>query len=370
MIINELPFYYKSHSTNDNGGRPMVLPFHLEFDNSLGLIYQKSTEELDEILQEVYIEGSLVDGSISSESGLHYLEPVTEFLISQTDLTVNSKILEVGFGKGYFLKELKKRGFKNLYGIEPGNHGLAEGVEDLNLFYDFYPSSKFSDKVDLIFHTLVLEHIKNPVDFLKFQKAQLNENGKIVLFVPNEEPFLLSGDCSLFIHEHFNYFTRHSLAQVAKAAGLYVERMTIIGGLLAAVFSSRKRDVIQIQENNIFNYNVFLSTIDIHLKKINIFLDTLSNKSDLAIYVPSRALNLMFLSNNSNSRLIDDNSQIQGKYLPFFDKPVEKFQDLVQKPPCAIVIFSKTFGFTIKEKCKKYSELHNTSIHLYDEISQ
>ena len=108
MEIKSLPFFYKSHLNNDNGGLPHVMPFYLFYDQELKLLRQRATSSILEILNKVYIEGSLVDGSVSSESGLHYVSPVINYIVKNGELKKESKILEIGFGEGIFLNELKK----------------------------------------------------------------------------------------------------------------------------------------------------------------------------------------------------------------------------------------------------------------------
>lgn len=367
MQITSLPFYYNSHHSPDNGGKPHVMPFFLEFDENLRLVKQGSTPELDALLREVYTEGSLVDGSISSESGLHYVDPILDFILSAVELNESSRILEIGFGEGIFLKRLKSLGYKYLYGIEPGNHKVCDGLEGVRLISDFYPSAAFTERVDLIFHSLVLEHIQNPVEFLLSQKAQLTDKGKIIVIVPNEGPFLTQGDCSSFIHEHFNFFTAASLENVVASAGLQVEKLTTIGGLLAAVLIN-KATVGEPGPADDFDFEVFLKSVEQNISKAKCFVDSFADKSELAIYVPGRALNLMYLVGNNGSRLVDDNSQIHNKYLPYFTNPVESFDSIVLNPPKAILIFSRTFHNAIKDKCKSYPQLDDCRVLSVDEL--
>ena len=57
MEIKQLPFYYKSHFTNDNGGLPAALPFDLFYDEELKLLRQKASDSLKLDLEEVYLQG-------------------------------------------------------------------------------------------------------------------------------------------------------------------------------------------------------------------------------------------------------------------------------------------------------------------------
>jgi len=357
MEIKQLPFYYKSHLTNDNGGLPSVLPFDLFYDDELKLLRQKASESLKLVLTEVYLQGSLVDGSVSSESGLHYVNPVMDYMFSNVNLNKDSKILEIGFGEGVFLSAFKELGYNCLTGIEPGNHKIISGLEEVNLISDFYPSKKFNEKVDLIFHCLVLEHIEDPFTFLSFQKFQLKEDGKIIFFVPNEEPFLISGDCSSFIHEHFNFFTKESIFQLVEKMDMFIHDISIIEGLLAVTVGLKKSDYFLDEKGEEFDFQVYLEKVESNLEKILKFINKFDNASDVALYVPGRALNFMYLLSCSGPRLVDDSKEVQGKFLPFFDNAIESFQSLLNNPPKAILIFSRTFGEKIKAKCELSPEL-------------
>jgi 2-polyprenyl-3-methyl-5-hydroxy-6-metoxy-1,4-benzoquinol methylase len=368
MENKNLPFYYKTHEKNDNGGFPKVLPFYLYFDKELKLLRQKSTESLISVLKNVYLQGSLVDGSVSSESGFHYVNPLMKYILSNINLNKDSKILEIGFGEGNFLSAFNSLGIKNLTGIEPGNHNVVSGLEEVNLISDFYPSNKFNDKVDLIFHCLVLEHIEDPFEFLILQKLQLNEDGKIIFFVPNEEPYLMSGDYSSFIHEHFNFFTQESIFLLIKKMGMFIHDISIIGGLIAVTIGLNKSEYFQYIKGYNFDFQIFLKKAEFNLHKVSKFINEFKDISDLVLYVPGRALNFMYLVNCFGPRLVDDSKDVQGKFLPFFENAIESFDSLLQKPPKAILIFSRTFGEKIRDKCESFSQLKECRCLLIEDI--
>lgn len=367
MAIDSLPFYYKSHLQPDNGGRPHTLPFELRYNESLAMLQQVPSRELDKILEEVYLEGSLVDGSVSSESGLHYAPKIIEYIQSNGNLNKESKILEIGFGSGLFLRKFHELGYSNLYGIEPGEHNFVDGLENVSLISDFYPTKDFEDRVDLIFHSLVLEHIKDPIDFLREQSKQIVEEGRIIFFVPNEEPFLSSGDCSSFIHEHFNFFTPGSISLTARKLGLKLEDLSFIDGLLAVTLSKSEELSRSEEVRQDFDPKMYFDKMTRNMRKFENFFMQLSPK-DVAVYVPGRALNILCLLNVNTVRLVDDSSEIWGKYLPYLVNSVEPFEQLLNNPPKAVIIFSRTFGKSIQAKCVSRKELSHSSIYTIDEL--
>ncbi len=103
-------------------------------------------------------------------------------------------ILEVGCSSGFMLYPLKESGH-NCIGIEPSGFfseyvksreiPVYESIEDLQTAS---PDLKF----DVIMHFFVLEHIAEPLDFLKRQIDLLKPGGKIIFEIPNAADVLYS----------------------------------------------------------------------------------------------------------------------------------------------------------------------------------
>ncbi len=375
MLPDKLPFYFKAHPQKGNGGQPDSLPFDVYYDDELCIYRQTASEQLKNKLNEVYELGSLVDGSISNESGKVYVELVTDFILQslppkQTNESLS--VLEVGCGNGIILKQLKKKNNAlKLTGIEPGGHGIVEGIDDeIDIIRGFFPAKQIADtKFDLIFSLLVLEHIEDPVVFLQQQKDQLSPSGKLIFGVPNCEPFLKTGDISIFIHEHYSYFTRKGIFALLEKAELFLEKMEVIEGMLLVTSSVFKTsDTVTKDKTESISYQDFEKLND----SLNHGIEKLFEKyaqEEVAIYVPGRALNTLFLLNILKCRLIDDNTEISGKYLPCLHNSIEPFSEMINNPPNCILIYSRTFGEKIKNKCMQEPALANTEILTLNDIA-
>lgn len=359
-IIKSLPFFFKSHNDSENGGYPKSFPFNLYYDNELKMFRQKTSIELNTLLDEIYENGSLVEGSTSSESGKVYVNKILNYLFQHFKFIDNSKILEIGFGSGILLKELKNKGVKNLFGIEPGNHSRIDGLDGIELIKDFYPSNKLTSKMDLIFSFGIIEHIENPLSFLEEQIKQLSENGKIIFGVPNCEPYLKVGDLSIFLHEHFNYFTKESIVKLINKTNFNINDISIIEGALFVTICKTNYSNLIIDYDT-FTKEIFTKHISSQCENIDILLNKYS-QSEIAIYAPIRALNILFITNNTSVRLVDDNSELHGRYLPSLVSKVESYDELLLNPPKCLLIFSRTFGDRIKQKCQLEKKLENTLI--------
>ena len=365
MIITELPFFYKSHPLPDNGGYPHVLPFNIYFDEELKMFRQQATPEIKNILKQVYEAGSLVDGSISSESGKEYVPFLLDYIKKHATFNDKIDVLEVGCGTGLILKKLKEDTLGNNYcGIEPGNHPIVEGLRGVNIIKDFFPSLKLQQKFDLVYSFCVLEHLEDPINFIENIYNQLTEKGIMIFGVPNCEPFYREGDLSMFYNEHFSYFTKQSIVALSQKLNLSILDISEIKGMLVFTISNSEVKGFQYE---LFTKEDYFKKLDIHFNSLKQLFSRYNN-DETVVYIPGRALNTFFLLNMKDVRLVDDNTEMYKRYLPYFSNPVSNLEDILSNPPKLMFIYSRTFGNKIKEKCLLYPQLKETIIFTIDEL--
>jgi SAM-dependent methyltransferase len=109
------------------------------------------------------------------------------------------KVLEVGCSSGAFLSELndglKAKGLSDrvdLSGIDIDAAAIKRSVdEEISLYTD--SAESFSDKnentFDLVLHFELLEHLRDPIKFMKAVYAMLNEGGYCHFHTPNANGF-------------------------------------------------------------------------------------------------------------------------------------------------------------------------------------
>ena len=148
-------------------------------------------------------------------------------------ITNNSKkLLDIGSGPGLFLEVGSKNNWE-VIGVEPNEiaakYCINKGLNVINSMYDSKLSKKLS-KVDLINLSLVLEHISNPIEFLKLTYNQLKKGGLICIVVPNDfnpiqliaKKLLNGNDWWVAPPHHINYFDFNSLSKLLKNAGFSI----------------------------------------------------------------------------------------------------------------------------------------------------
>ena len=222
MIIRNLPFHIGASDTPSNPeGVPNELDFELAIDKDLGLLYQELGEDVEQALEKSYCFGKLIGTPLSeSDEGKPYADDFLKLILNQFP---GKKILEIGCGKGYLLKRLQDKSFSCL-GIEPGK-GYSNFWKnyDVNVINDFFPTSEDETNYDLIYGYMLLEHINNPIDFLKEIKSSLNDNGMAIFAVPDCSEEISNSDPAILIHEHISYFDNNSLGNLFKTVGLEPE---------------------------------------------------------------------------------------------------------------------------------------------------
>lgn len=171
-----------------------------------------------------------------------FADDLRRFKMLSTRVTDKS-ILDVGCGAGGFLNMIRKKAM------------LAEGVELEKRVHDYWKDElklysnieEIDRKYDFITLFHVLEHIADPVSFLKALRMLLNPEGRVIIEVPNSDDALLTiYDSSAF--KKFNYWTQH----------LYVFNVNTLQKL--AIISGFKKPLVQqIQRYPLSNHLYWLS---------------------------------------------------------------------------------------------------------------
>jgi len=157
---------------------------------------------------------------------LHHISPF---------LTASTKLLEVGASAGQFLTHFKDK-VGEVSAIELDKACCAFLGSELGIEADseFLESSRFAGRTyDVVCAFQVMEHVEQPVEFLKTLRQATNTGGLIFVEVPNlHDPLLsvwnLPTYKKFFYHSaHLHYFTQSSLSKVARDAGFRPDQIEI-----------------------------------------------------------------------------------------------------------------------------------------------
>jgi len=154
-----------------------------------------------------------------------YAGSLAESLVCRHDLH-GKDIIEIGCGKGDFLKLICRLGGNRGVGFDPSYEPDLdrEPLPDLQFVRDFYGEQHAHYSADLICCRHVLEHIADPAPFLAGLRSAIgNRLGAKVFFeVPNGLYSFHDLGIWDIIYEHCSYFTERSLTTLFRNAGFRV----------------------------------------------------------------------------------------------------------------------------------------------------
>lgn len=162
--------------------------------------------------------------------------PLTRIL----DLIPNgSRVLDVGAGNGILARLLKKV-HKNVIidGIEPNPYAAKLAKRHYQNFYNCYfqdaANKVRGKKYDFIVLADVIEHLADPLEFIKEVRQVMSKNTKILISVPNVafgaiRLDLLNGnfkyvDSGIIEKTHLRFFTIETIKELVAASGLHAEK--------------------------------------------------------------------------------------------------------------------------------------------------
>lgn len=147
----------------------------------------------------------------------------------KSKLKRGSKILEIGCGRGFVLKELNKMGF-NVFGIEPSKSASEYAKKSgIKVSCGYFPSKEMKDKYDLIFVSQVFEHIKDSKLFLKEIKEHLNSGGYVLFVQTNYQGIIPKREKSKWYawvpEQHYWHFSVSGLKKYLCGNGFTFEKV-------------------------------------------------------------------------------------------------------------------------------------------------
>ena len=368
--LGVIPFLIGAYETPKNPhDLPTVLPFSYSIDPDTNILKQTYANDVEACLQTAYENGTHPGTPMDIEGdGAGYLFDFFSFIEKTIGNLEKKEILEIGCGQGALLKLMQDKE-ANVIGVEPGkNHSKYWKNNGVTVVNDFFPCDKINNKFDFIIAYAVLEHINNAEEFVKAIANQLKDNGKIILAVPNCEEQLKNCDPSLFVHEHYSYFSKESLAHFLEMFRFKINEVTYAGYGGSIYICAEKAKQIEHRYTNLnFDIEHFAKEIDKFKEHLKMRITDLNKQEKtLGIYCPSRALSSIPV--DGKYRFFDDDKEIYGLYYPPFNYSIENKQDLLNNPVDEIWIFSYSFGDKIKDMLVKQPELAQTKILTLSEI--
>lgn len=360
FAIPDLPLYWRLKDPGEStpAGIPATYPFVFDEDASLGLLTQRVGPELEAIQAKIYQLDSNV-GYLQIGGGLAegYGGDLLRFLDECFErIGTPASALEIGCGGCYVLKALHDRGI-DLQGVDPSPVASRLASEHgLNVLTGFFPNVAVRVPVDFIYHSDVLEHITDPVGFLRGQRSALAPNGHIAIAVPDCTQAIAAGDLSMIIHQHVNYFDADSLRRTVEAAGYSVLalRPSGFGGSLYCLAGAGPGKTARPAASG--QLQAFSQRAErAALRVTRLLREGLARhgSGNIGCYVPLRAIPYLAAAGLEDGvRLFDDAPEMLGRCIDGCEIPYESFVDLKRRPVAEMLIFSFSFAEKIRAKLR------------------
>ena len=157
-----------------------------------------------------------------------YADELARRLIDRYELR-GKDIIEIGCGRGDFLKLLCGLGDNRGVGFDPGytDKSTGENEEQVSFVRDFYSENYSHYRADFICCRHTLEHVHNPSAFLMRMRRAIGERDTAVFFeVPNAMRIWRGLAVWDIIYEHCSYFNSRSLAHLFARCGFDVRNVS------------------------------------------------------------------------------------------------------------------------------------------------
>lgn len=143
------------------------------------------------------------------------------------------KILDVGCGTGELLHEIKRRGGEG-FGVDFDKHAIETAKSRFHLKNVWaMPFEKFFQKKNLPYFDMILafeviEHMDNPIKFVKNLRASLKSSGCIIVSTPNRERMLVNLAVWDFPPHHLSRWNKETLERLFKTIDFKIDHSEYI----------------------------------------------------------------------------------------------------------------------------------------------
>jgi SAM-dependent methyltransferase len=191
------------------------------FCRRCGLIFNRSYDSTLLRYDEHY------DNSLSASPSFQDYARKLVYRLCETYSLERKRIIEIGCGKGDFLRALCDAGNSYGTGYDPSFVESAGSVGGTVKFVqDYYSEAYTSEPVDFLCCRHVLEHIENPFEFLCFLRRSLASHDDVAIYFEVPNAHFVFSDSGLWdiIYPHVCYFSLSALDALFRRAGFEILR--------------------------------------------------------------------------------------------------------------------------------------------------
>ncbi|RED19588.1 methyltransferase family protein [Flavobacterium cutihirudinis] len=205
MIISPLTRRNNIKKILEIDSNVIVMKYKRDINIDVKRFFEKTSiislyECLDSGYKFYYPFSSIGDGDFYKDLSLNrknYYSNRWEHKESLRFINKEDKLLEIGSGFGTYLNLLKKNNVSNIKGLELNSHAVIKCKEeglDVEQVLIENEANLNGNLYDVVCSFQVLEHVVNVNDFIKASLDVLRKNGKLIIGVPNNNPYLFVND--------------------------------------------------------------------------------------------------------------------------------------------------------------------------------
>lgn len=250
-------------------------------------------------------------------------------------------ILEIGDPSAKLAKNLKNY-FDKWIIIEPNTE--LEDFDNVEIIKGFFEGEKpTNDDYDTIVHSHVLEHIYDPIKFLKDCNSILNDGDSTIFSIPNIKWILQNNGLptSILHFEHTYYIDDENIEEFLYNAGFKLDEIYYYKNHSLFIKATKSNNLEK--PNTIKKRNLkekFLKNVNFYKNEINIINNQLQEKE---YYLYSAHINSQFMLNcgiNKNIKgLLDKSPSKIGERLYGYDYEIFS-PDVVKNKENVVVVIS------------------------------
>lgn len=290
----------------------------------------------------------------NSEYFYLYLVRLAERLYKKYRL-VDKKIVEVGCGKGHFMKIIYDLGAKDIKGFDPSYVNYDSFIDRL-VIKKFLKQENIKEKADFIICRHVLEHVLDPNNFILSVAKCLADDGVIYFEFPDLEWIVEHEVFFDFFYEHCNYFTKKSVSFLFSKFGF--NNIVLNHGLMGQYFQ------LEISRGVSKDSRSCKST---DFDRITKFIDKKSAEYKKMVSVFGRFLiwgagakgvtflNRLNITPSQCSYVVDINLNKQNKFIPITGQKIVSPEILKKEKINNIIIMNPVYEKEIKIIAAKYN---------------
>jgi SAM-dependent methyltransferase len=184
-----------------------------------------------------------------SESWIEHARSYTDTMIARQELDQSHLVVELASNDGYLLQHFARRSIPVL-GVEPARNvaavALERGIPTLTEFFTAELAQTLradGRSADLLVANNVLAHVPDINDFVTGMRILLAEGGVLTAEFPHLPRLIEGNQFDTIYHEHFSYFSFHTIRHILEAHGFVVfdvDQLSTHGGSLRIFATHRE----------------------------------------------------------------------------------------------------------------------------------